>query len=124
MRYVKPALRWLLGVGLAAQGVNHFVNDELFVRIMPPYLPWHRELVWLSGAFEVVLGVLLLVPRVSAWAAWGIIALFVAVFPANVQMALHTDLYPNFPPVVLWLRLPFQAVLIAWAYWFTRPAGR
>src|SRR5262249_26621359 len=73
MRYVKAVLRWLAGVGLAVQGVNHFARADFFVRIMPPYLPWHLELVWLSGVCEVVLGVLLLVPRVSAWTAWGVV---------------------------------------------------
>ena len=62
-----------------------------FVRAMPPYLPWHLGLVYLSGVFEVAGGIGLLVPRVRVAAAWGLIALYVAVFPANVHMALHAD---------------------------------
>ena len=87
---------------------------------MPSSLPWHRELVGLSGLLEVVLGVLVLVPRVAVPAAWGLIALLVAVFPANVHMALNARMYPEFAPVALWARLPVQGVFIAWAYWFTR----
>jgi uncharacterized membrane protein len=90
--------------------------------MMPPYLPWHGPLVFLSGVAEVVLGGLMLVPRWSVLAAWGIIALLIAVFPANIQMALHTDLYPTISPIALWLRLPLQGVLVLWAWWHTRPA--
>ena len=90
------------------------------MKIMPPYLPWHLELVYLSGFFEVVLGVLLLIPKYTTIAGWGLIALLIAVFPANVHMALNAPLYPAFAPVVLWLRLPVQGILIAWAFWFTR----
>ena len=122
MRKLKVGMRWLLGTAFVLAGVNHFVRPEFYVRIMPPYLPLHLELVYLSGFFEAALGILLLIPRYSALAAWGLIALLVAVFPANVHMALHADLYPAFSPALLWLRLPLQGVLIAWAYWFTGKA--
>jgi uncharacterized membrane protein len=102
-------------------GINHFRSPDFYVRMMPPYLPLHRELVWLSGVAEVVLGVLLLIPRTSIAAAWGLIALLAAVFPANVQMALHPETFPSLSPAALWLRLPLQGVLIAWAWWLTRP---
>ena len=69
----------------------------------------------------MVLGALLLVRRLTVFAAWGLIALLIAVFPANIHMALNAEQYPTFSPIVLWLRLPLQGVLIAWAYWFTRP---
>src|SRR5205823_7827869 len=103
--------RWLLGVLFVAAGIFHFVRTDFYVRIMPPYLPWHRELVYLSGVFEIALGVLVLVPRWSVLAAWGLIALLIAVFPANVHMALNADLYPEFSPAVWWARLPLQGVL-------------
>ena len=118
---LKPALKWLLAAVFVAAGVNHFVNPAVYVRIMPPYLPWHRELVAVSGAFEVVLGVLLLVPRFTRLAAWGLIARLIAVFPANVHMAANADLFPEIPAAALWLRLPFQGVFVAWALWYTRP---
>lgn len=124
----KLVMKWLLGAAFVAAGVNHFVRAEFYVRIMPPYLPWHTELVYISGVFEILGGIGLLVPRVQVAAAWGLIALLVAVFPANVHMALHpevgAELFPNLPPAVWWWRLPFQAVFIAWAFWFTRkPTG-
>ena len=120
----KSLLRWLLGVAMIAAGLNHFRVPEFYANIMPPYLPWHLELVYLSGIGEVVLGALLLVPRYSITAAWGLIALLIAVFPANLHMAVNAERYPHFAPIVLWLRLPFQAVFIAWAYWFTRRSGK
>ncbi len=113
-------MQMTLGVGLALAGFNHFLNPVFYVRIMPPYLPWHSELIYLSGTIEAALGILLLNPKYSTVAAWAIIALFVAIFPANLHMALNSQLYPEFSPVALWLRLPLQGVLIAWAYWFTR----
>jgi uncharacterized membrane protein len=123
MRQLKVLMKWLLGLLFVLAGVLHFVRPDLYVRIMPPYLPWHRELVYLSGLCEVVLGALLLVRRTTTAAAWGLIALLIAVFPANVHMAVNAELYPTIPPVLLWLRLPLQGVLIAWAYWFTRKGG-
>lgn len=99
----------------------HFVKPDFYLKIMPPYLPWHRELVFLSGVFEAALGLLLLVPRYSRLAAWGVIALLIAVFPANLYLFQHQDLLPASPLVHL-LRLPLQAVLILWAYWHTRPS--
>jgi uncharacterized membrane protein len=119
MLTLKLAMTWLLGVLFVAAGVLHFVRPEFYVRIMPPYLPWHHELVLVSGAFEVLGGVGLLIPALRVPAAWGLIALLIAVFPANLHMALHPGQYPDFPPAALWVRLPLQAVLVAWAYWFT-----
>ena len=87
--------------------------------MMPPYVPFHLAMVQLSGVAELALGLLLLIPRTAPLAAWGLIALLVAVFPANLQMALHPETFPEFNPVTLWLRLPLQPVMIAWAYWYT-----
>jgi uncharacterized membrane protein len=113
-------MKWLLGVLFMLAGVNHFVRPDFYAKIMPPYLPWHLALVYLSGLLEVALGGLVLIPKYTAPAAWGLIALLVAVFPANLHMALNAQLYPEFSPAVLWVRLPLQGVLIAWASWFTR----
>jgi uncharacterized membrane protein len=112
-------LQWSLAALFVLAGIAHFARPDVYVSIMPPYLPWHRPLVYLSGGAEIVLGVLLLVPGLTAVAAWGLIALLVAVFPANVHMAVHAELYPRIRPLFLWLRLPFQGVFIAWAYAFT-----
>jgi uncharacterized membrane protein len=110
--------RWAFAALFVAGGVGHFVATDVYIRIMPPYLPYHRALVLLSGVFEVVLGVLLLVPTTSRLAAWGLIALLVAVFPANVFMYQHPERFP-LPPTLLLLRLPLQGVLILWAYAYT-----
>ena len=118
-RNLKLVMKWLLGLLFIAAGANHFHDPDFYVRMMPPYLPAHQELVALSGACEIALGGLLLVPRYSPYAAWCLIALSIAVFPANVHMALNPSDYPKFSPVGLWARLPLQGLLIAWAYWFT-----
>ncbi len=122
MTNTKSIGRSLFGIGFITAGANHFINPAFYVAIMPPYLPWPLELVYLSGVAEIGFGALLLLPRWSRAAAWGLIALLVAVFPANLHMALNTELYAWAPPAALWLRLPLQAVLIAWAYAYTRPA--
>ncbi|MEO6015737.1 MAG: MauE/DoxX family redox-associated membrane protein [Polaromonas sp.] len=116
----KPLTRYLLGMLFVAAGINHFWHTAFYVEMMPPYLPWHLALVYLSGIAEISLGILLFFRRWQVWAGWGVIALCVAVFPANVHMALHPDLFPQFTPTGLWLRLPLQAVAIAWAWWSTR----
>ena len=120
MHRFKTLTRYLLGVLFIGAGLNHFANTAFYVGIMPPYLPWHVELVYASGVAEVGLGGLLLIRRWAAWAGWGLIALSLAVFPANLHMAMHPDLYPTLPVIALWLRLPLQGLLIAWAYWYTR----
>jgi uncharacterized membrane protein len=121
VRIVKSAMRYLLAAFFVAGGIYHFVNPAFYVRIMPDYLPLHLFLVYLSGVCEVVLGAALLVPSLAPRAAWGLILLLIAVFPANIHMAMHPDRYPEMPLFALWARLPLQGVLIAWAYWFTRP---
>ncbi len=100
-------------------GVGHFLATDVYMKIMPPYLPYHRALVLLSGVFEAALGLLLLVPATSRLAAWGLIALLVAVFPANVYMFQNPEEF-NVSPTLLLLRLPLQGVLILWALAYTR----
>ena len=88
--------------------------------MMPPYLPAHLFLIYISGFFEIALGIALLIPNLTRAAAWGIIALLIAVFPANVFMAMNTELFPEYNPKLIYLRLPLQLLLIAWAFWFTK----
>jgi uncharacterized membrane protein len=104
-------------------GINHFVNPDVYMPMMPPYLPWHRGLILLSGAAEVGLGLAVLVPALRHASAWGIILLLIAIFPANLHIALHNvPLFGNAEGFGAWnwVRLPFQAVLIGWAWWYTR----
>jgi uncharacterized membrane protein len=117
------------GIGKAAfaalfilGGIGHFAATDSYMKIMPPYLPYHRALVLLSGVFEVALGLLLLVPRASRPAAWGLIALLIAVFPANVFMYRHPERF-GLSPTLLLLRLPLQGLLILWAWAYTRRPG-
>jgi uncharacterized membrane protein len=121
MPKLKLILKWLLGILFVLAGILHWVFPDPYVKIMPPYLPWHLALVYVSGICEMALGGVLLIPKYTVLAAWGLIALLLAVFPANVHMALHAESYPTLSPLTLWIRLPLQGVLIAWAYWFTRP---
>jgi uncharacterized membrane protein len=100
-------------------GIGHFLATDIYMKIMPPYLPYHRALVLLSGVFEVALGLLLLVPATSRLAAWGLIALLVAVFPANVYMFQNPEKF-DLSPTLLLLRLPLQGVLILWAFAYAR----
>lgn len=122
MSQAKRIARYVFGAGFIVAGLNHFLMTAFYVSIVPPYLPWPLALVVISGLAEMGLGAALLaLGRWSTLAAWGLIALLIAVFPANVHMALHPWLYPWAPVATLWLRLPLQVVLIAWAYWHTRP---
>jgi uncharacterized membrane protein len=120
IQQAKRSARYIFGIGFIIAGANHFVMTPFYVSIVPPYLPWPLALVVISGVAEIGLGTLLLVRRWSTLAAWGLIALLIAVFPANLHMALHPELYPWAPVAALWLRLPLQGVLIGWAYWHTR----
>ena len=121
MARIKTITRYVFGLFFVLAGANHFLSLAFYLNIMPPYLPWHLALVYISGVAEIGLGLMLLLRRWSVIAAWGLIALLIAVFPANLHMALHQELYPSLPSLGLWLRLPIQGVLIAWAYWYTRP---
>jgi uncharacterized membrane protein len=98
------------------QGINHFVVDEIMVRMMPSWLPAHLELVWLSGVAEIALGIGVLWPRTRRIAGWGLLALLVAVYPANWTMALEPEAWPMVPPWVLWARLPLQFVFAYWVW--------
>ncbi len=114
----RTVLRWLLVVCMVAAGANHFVSPAAYVAMMPDALPWHLELVWISGVAEILCGVGLIFERTRRAAGWALIALLVAVFPANVNMAVNQLPLGGEPvaPWLLWARLPLQLVLIAWAY--------
>jgi uncharacterized membrane protein len=124
MHYVKLGLRILLGVFMILAGVRHFTHPDFYLQLMPPYIPAHKLMVDLSGVAEVVLGIGLLVPHamISRLSAWGIIALLIAIFPANIHVYLHREeIFPDVPAALHLIRLPLQGLLILWAWWFTRP---
>ena len=119
----KEILRVFLAVSMILVGTLHFAIPDPFVKIVPSILSHPLALVYISGFFEILGGLGLLLPPVSQAAAWGLILLFIAVFPANINMAVnHIDL-PGIPDssILRWGRLPLQAVLIAWAWSYTRP---
>jgi len=103
-------------------GVDHFINPDFYLSIMPPALPLHLEAVYISGFFEVLGGVGVLVPRLRKIAGWGLVALLVAVYPANIYMALTPQAFPDTPLGALYFRLVLQFVFFYWAFSVTRPA--
>ena len=123
-----PAGWWkkIVLFGLAAffinVGVDHFVNPEFYLSIMPPAFPLHLEAVYISGFFEVLGGVGVLIPRLRKIAGWGLVALLVAVYPANIYMALTPEAFPDIPIAILYFRLPLQFLFFYWAYSVTREA--
>lgn len=113
--------RFGFAIFMISAGLNHFANPEFYLRLMPPWLPWHGPLVFWSGVAEVVAGIGVLIPRVRREAGWFAIAVLLAVFPANVWMALDPEIWPEIPTWARWARLPVQAFLIWWAWVVTRP---
>ena len=101
-------------------GIKHFTNVGWYMKIMPPYIPYHKELVYLSGAFEIILGIMLLFEQTRFLSGWGLILLLIAVFPANIYLAQTNGASMNISPALAWGRLPFQAVFIALAYWHSK----
>ncbi|MBW2279301.1 MAG: DoxX family membrane protein [Deltaproteobacteria bacterium] len=124
MKWVKLGSLVLLGVVYVLAGINHFVNPDFYRPMMPPALPAHDLLIWLSGLAEVALGVGVFIPQTRRWAAWGIIALLIAVVPANIHIAVNDialDGGSEGAGAANWVRVAFQAVLILWAWWHTGP---
>ena len=103
-------------------GVDHFVNPSFYLAIMPPVFPLHAEAVFISGFFEVLGGFCVLIPRLRKIAGWGLVALLVAVYPANIYMAVSSEAFPDIPVSLLYVRLLFQFLFFYWAYSVTRPA--
>src|SRR3984885_2305000 len=103
-------------------GSEHFLNPGFYLKIVPPYIPWHVAMVNVSGCFEILGGLGLLIPRTRRAAAWGLIALLIAVFPANLYMATNPIEAGavSIAPVLRWGRLPIQVVLMWWVLWCTR----
>ncbi len=112
--------RPVIALAMTAIGVLHFVKPDPFVAIVPAFLPAPLALVYVSGVFEIVLGWLLIPERTRSLGKWGLIALFLAVFPANINMAVNEiQLNPESPMPVwaMWARLPFQVLFIAVVWW-------
>jgi uncharacterized membrane protein len=111
-------LRWFLAIFFLLAGVNHFRDPAIYLGMMPEWIPWPSGVNVVSGICEMAGGMGLLFPWTRRASGWGLIALLVAVFPANLHVALQGYMPgTSFSPTVLWLRLPFQGVLIAWVAW-------
>ena len=111
MSRAKTVLLWFMGIFYVVAGLNHFVSSGFYVPMMPPYLPAHMALIYLSGVAEIVLGAAVLVPSLRPLAAWGIALHNVPLAGAREGAGIWN-----------WVRLPFQGVLITWAWWYTHAA--
>ena len=113
----------LAAIFYVGAGALHFIKTDAYLRIMPPYIPWHLAMVRISGVFEILGGLGLLVQRTRRAAAWGLVALLIAVFPANVYMATNPIEAgaASIAPILRWGRLPLQALLVWWLLWCTKP---
>ena len=122
MSRTKRVLLWVMGGFYILNGLNHFFNADAYIAIMPAYLPWHSQLVALSGVAEIGVGAGVLIPATRVTAAWGVILLLILIFPANLYVAMNGLPYIGDQPntALNWVRLPFQAVFVAWAWWYTR----
>jgi uncharacterized membrane protein len=120
---IRLVLLILLALFFVSAGVSHFTNPDFFVSILPPYLPAQLELVYASGVFEILGGLGVLLPATRRWAGFGLVALLLAVYPANIHMAANPEPFvaQGTPLWALYLRLPLQFVFIAWAWWATKP---
>jgi uncharacterized membrane protein len=110
---------WFMG-----GGIMHFVNPDFFVAIMPPYIGYHWEIVYISGVFEILGAIGILIPALRQWAGNGLMLLVVCVSPANIHMWLHPELFPEVPPAFLSIRLVVQVALLALIWWCTRMPAR
>ena len=126
LQRLKRPLLYIMAPGYFIAGILHFVVPQLYVQIVPPIFPAALALVYLSGLAEIAVGIGLLIPQTRQYAAWATIALLVAIFPANVYMAIQGVVIEGVSgggdpsELVRWGRLPLQGVLILWAYWYTR----
>jgi len=119
---VRLVLRILAGIFFISAGIFHFLKTDMYVAIIPPFLPFPVALVHISGIFEILGGIGVLIPQTKRLAGNGLMCLLVAVFPANLHMAINDVHIEGFPSssLLLWLRLPLQFLLIAWVWWCTR----
>tara|TARA_B100000927_G_C16038569_1_gene298067 strand:+ start:26 stop:394 length:369 start_codon:yes stop_codon:yes gene_type:complete len=114
---VKVISVFVMGIFYVIVGIKHFQDPSWFVQIIPPILPYKYELVYISGFFEVLLGILLMIPRFQSIAAKGLMALLICVYPANIYLAQTNGVALGISPLIAWGRLPFQFVFIGLAYW-------
>ena len=120
MKNLKNISAYIIGIGFILAGLNHFLHPAFYLRMMPPLLPAHVLLNEVSGIAEIILGILMLISKTRVVAAWGLIILLIAVFPANIYMAMEAGKSIDVKPLAAYLRLPFQFLFIWWVYWHTK----
>ena len=118
IKRIKLITMYIMSIFYISVGINHFVEPEWFIQIVPPYLSkYDLELVYISGVFEVMFGTLILFKKTRYYAAWGLILILAAVFPANIYLAQSDGVAMGTSAAVAWYRLPFQSLFIVLAYW-------
>ena len=126
MKAIKTPLRFLLAIFMVTAGILHFATPEHFIRIVPGFLPFPAALVYISGVAEILLGAGLMVQTTRVICAWGLVVLFITVYPANINMAINPE--DMFNRLGLWwmhfVRFLLQIALIAWAYEYTKPSSK
>ena len=110
----------VMGVFYISIGVSHFTSPIWYVQIVPPYLPYKLELVYISGLFEILFGGMLFFKKTRFLAGWGLILLLIAVYPANIYLAQTNGAAMNTTPLIAWGRLPVQFIFIGLAYWHSK----
>tara|TARA_B100001248_G_scaffold248033_1_gene219981 strand:- start:530 stop:898 length:369 start_codon:yes stop_codon:yes gene_type:complete len=118
--YIKPFSIIVMSWFYISAGLLHFTNTNWFLQIVPPYLPLKLELVYVSGFFEIIFGLMLVLPSWRYYAGWGLVLLLIAVYPANIYLAQTNGAAMNTSALVAWGRLPFQFLFIGIAYWHTK----
>lgn len=108
-------LAYVMGIFYIFAGLYHFINAEFYKKMIQNFLPYPLEIIYLSGLIEILLGIAVCISQTRSIASIGIIMLLVAVFPANINMALHPEMW-HYSPTMLYLRLPLQGLLIYWAW--------
>ncbi len=98
-------------------GLSHFKNPEIYIKIVPPILPLKLSLIYISGSFEILFGILLIFKKTRFLASWGLILLLLAVYPANIYLAITNGGAMNTTELIAWGRLPIQFIFILLAYW-------
>lgn len=122
VKLAKSILIIITSIFYTIVGIKHFVDPNYFLVIIPPYLPFHLALVYISGFFEILFGLMILIPKYRYYGSIGIILLLIAVFPANIYLAQNEEAQIALgasKEIAVW-RLPIQGIFLAIAYWIRK----
>jgi uncharacterized membrane protein len=116
---MKTTFLYIMAALYVIAGINHFWHPGFYIKMVRNFLPYPVGIVYLSGVIEILLGIGLMIPATQKLSAWGVICLLIAIFPANIYMAIHPEQW-NISTTAAYLRLPLQLVLIWLAYIYTK----